>query len=56
MAQRRDKLERDIIKKNEKVERERLDLIRKKERLEKGRITPQELFKTSEFSQWDERV
>ena len=37
----------------EKEERARLNLLKKQERLAKGSIKPLEMFKNSEYSEWD---
>ncbi|KAI8906879.1 tRNA synthetases class I (C) catalytic domain-containing protein, partial [Gorgonomyces haynaldii] len=55
LKQRQEKLEREQQKQREKQERLQQELKKKQERLERGKTAPSDLFKTDEYSQWDER-
>ncbi|KAJ3312389.1 hypothetical protein HDV04_003139 [Boothiomyces sp. JEL0838] len=53
--QRNEKLEKEAQKLREKQERIAAEAARLAERLEKGKTPPSELFKTAEYSEWDEQ-
>jgi cysteinyl-tRNA synthetase len=55
IAQRQAKIDREVQKLAERAERLKIENAKKLERLEKGRTPPSELFRTAEFSAWDER-
>lgn len=54
ITQRDEKARREEEKKQKKQEAARLEAEREKERQEKAKIPPKELFKTDEYSAWDE--
>lgn len=56
LAQKQAKIDRDVQKQTERIQRMKIEADKKRERLEKGRTSPSELFRTSEFSEWDEKV
>ena len=55
LDQRQAKLDRELQKKKEKEERLKAEALKKQERLLKGKTAPSDLFKTIEFSAWDEK-
>ena len=54
--QRAEKKAKEEQKAREKAERARQEEIKRQERLEKGKTKPEDLFKTEEYTEWDEKV
>ncbi len=55
LAQRADKIAKEEAKNREKEQRAAAELAKKMEKLMKGKILPSDLFKTEEYSEWDEQ-
>ncbi|KAJ3275281.1 hypothetical protein HDV01_001008 [Terramyces sp. JEL0728] len=55
LQQRNEKLEKEAQKQREKQDRVAAEAARQAERLAKGKTPPSELFKTPEYSEWDEQ-
>lgn len=56
LAQRQAIKDKEKQKQASKEERLRLEALKLQEELDKARTPPEDLFKTSEFSEWDDRV
>ena len=54
--QREEKLKKEEQKKKEKEERLRQQEAKRLERLEKGKVAPADMFRTAEYSEWDDKV
>lgn len=56
IAQKAEKIIKEADKKREKILRLQLEAKKKEERLLKGKTSASEMFKTNEFSAWDDKV
>lgn len=56
IQQREERLLRDKIKEDEKKDRLQKELQKRREKLEKGRLVPKLMFQNEEYSEWDQNV
>ena len=56
LEQREEKRAKEQAKKLEKEERAKAELAKKLEKLTKGQVKPDDLFRTPEYLEWDDKV